>query len=149
MENIYFGQVIEEKAKPLITFAPAWIRANAHLISDHRLTNVMWIPHCGMSDKMNAPRGRVLASNMERGVAFSVWSIHLLCQIRFALKHLVKVSAVVGPDEREEKGTMDDGLAGENQEKALGCVVEELVVGSTVKLPRREDGKKIGKRDPK
>ena len=103
LEKSYFGKVIEEKAKPLITFAPAWIRANAHLISDHRLTNVMWIPHCGMSDKMNAPRGRVLASNMERGVAFSVWSIHLLCQIRFAFKHLVKVSAVVGPDEREEK----------------------------------------------
>ena len=102
-----------------------------------------------MPDKMNAPRGRVLASNMERGVAFSVWSTHLLCQIRFALKHLVKVSAVVGPDEREEKGTMDDWFAGENQEKALGCVVEELVVGSTMKLPRREDGKKIGKRDPK
>ena len=35
------SQVIEEKAKPLVTFAPAWIRANAHLISDHRLTNVI------------------------------------------------------------------------------------------------------------
>ena len=38
---------------------------------------------------------------------------------------------------------MNNRLAGEDPEKALGCVIEVLVVGSTVQLPRREDGQKI------
>ena len=38
---------------------------------------------------------------------------------------------------------MNDGLSGEDPEKALGCVVEVLVVGSSVQFPRREDGQKV------
>ena len=92
---------------------------------------------------MNTPDRRVLASNMKRCVPFCVWAIHIFRQICFALKHLEEIFAVVRSDQRKEKGTVNDRIAGEDPEKTLGCVVEVFVVGSTVKLPRTEDGQKV------
>ena len=44
---------------------------------------------------------------------------------------------------------MNDWLGGEDPKKAFGGVVEVLVVGSTVQLPRREDSQEVSQSNAK